>query len=111
MRAADTTTALASQAERREHYLGTAGPRDGSGREMARWLLALALRRDGRTDAVARADEILPEKGDSLGMHELLPRERAAFAVAMYVGWSSALKWTSHKIVTAFGVEPPGWAS
>ena len=76
---------------------------------MARWLLALALRRDGRTDAVIRADEILPVKGPAAGMAELAPRERGAFAVAMYAGWSSVLKWPLPRIASAFGVEAE-WA-
>lgn len=92
----------AEDLDRRERYLDVSGPRNWMDGEVARWLLALCLRRDGRVDAVLRADEILTEPRLAVSMADLHARERGAFASAMYVAWSR-FSWPIHRIGYAFG--------
>ena len=92
--------------ERRTHYLAENGPREWmSDVEVARWLMALCLKRDGRADCIARADAIIPRdpQGEpSVGLDE---REGVALAVAMYVAGSGSLEWSVARIADAFGVD------
>lgn len=94
---------------RREHYLDVSGPRDWSDSEVARWVLALCFRRDGRTDAVVRANEIIPRRNTLDPTGDLQPRERGALASAMYAMWSSELKWPVVRIARVFNVQAT-WA-
>lgn len=94
----------------REHYLHEIGPRDWTDREIARWVLALCLRRDGRSDAVLEADALLPAPGDTrwsatakpLNVSTLTPRTRMSLTLALYFAHSGELCWTPPRIASAF---------
>lgn len=100
---------VAKHLQRRAHYLAENGPRKWTDAEIARWLLALCLRRDGRTDATERADEILPRPNKFIASDDLMPRERGAFACAMYLAYSGALAWPVVRVARVFNVQPT-WA-
>lgn len=87
--------------ERREHYLGVAGPKDWSDLEVARWLHAVCLQWAGEAMTDRRAAEVLPIDNDDVD--GLSTVECSALAAAMYVCWSGALDWPIHRIAVAFG--------
>lgn len=96
---------------RRNHYTMSAGPRDMTDREIARWVLAVCLHRDGRADAVTAADFIIPsERQCSASMFgtplidpsALRPDEQAALTVAVWQAFGDHMKWRAPRIAAAF---------
>jgi len=96
---------------RRTHYGLVAGPRDLTDREIARWVLAVCLHRDGCADAVVAADFILPgERAGSAAIfgtplvdtEALRPSEQAALTVAVWMAMGDHIKWRAPRIAAAF---------
>jgi hypothetical protein len=87
---------------RREHYLPLAGPRDFTDREIAVWIFALCLHRDGRSDAQAAYDITLNVGVATLNPATLQPRMRIALAVALYLCATGGLGWPLPRLVGAF---------
>jgi hypothetical protein len=77
-----------------------ARPRSWERSAVARWLLALCLRRDGRTDAVQRAEEILC-RSNPVGTSRLPMRERATLCLAIWEAYV-AFDWDETRIADAF---------
>jgi len=81
---------------RREHYADLAGPPDWSGHTIARWLVGLCLRRDGRSDALVAAETLVPQ------LREASLRERAALSLAMWEAYQGPLDWPADIIAVCF---------
>lgn len=92
-------------AQRRAHYLVENGPRTwDADASVARWIVALVLRSGGRSDAVERADAMIPRDPGREPGEGLTPAEQLALAAAMYVTWSGAPAWKPPRIAEAFGI-------
>lgn len=90
---------------RREHYLPLAGPRDFTDREIAAWIFALCLHRDGRIDAAVAADIVVAVGVAPLNPATLPVRTRGALACAVYIAASGAMLWPLPRLAGAFRMQ------
>jgi hypothetical protein len=88
---------------RQAHYADVAGPRSWQPADVAAWLTALCLQRDGRGDAMRRAEEILAPP-HPIGLHGLPVRERGTLCLAIWEA-HCVLEWEVASIAAAFGVK------
>lgn len=109
---------------RPEHDAKLRAPASWHVRDVARWLLALNFHRDGRADARIAADAIIPcaqavqrsvpdgeVRPAVTDLGRMTPRERAAFALAMWESYSGPLCWSWDEIARAFAVDADEVAS